>query len=524
MFSEKDKRHRTLLLLIGAFTILLGVLVWFVPPGADPDPSYGFEVMRCMENGGHFNMLSSPDPLNIAHDSSIFLSWWSPGQYLLPYFFKAVLKVTLGHALVLTIVLCMLIGLAGFYRLFKRLGFSQWIAALSVAFIAGQQFFILPYIFYTGGEVLLFAFAGWYLYGCFGFKNISWQLLLFIFIAGLVGFFAKSSFIWIYAAGVACIWINLSASKKNLLTWLRNGIVLGIPFILSFALIYVGYLSKGDNPSSNGGPLLVTPQTFSFPLASPLLSGFSLDELFNGFIYHPDGPVFSFPVTTAILIGLAIASLVFAFVVYKKLPYTNYVLAFIAFYSVAVVFFVYLYLKQSPISYEGRHFRIVGLLAIPGMIWLLHRTKITRLVLAVVWIAFICWELKFFGVEYKGNYDAPHGSSGMSQQLYDKETLNTIVQLDAVHRHNATFVVTSPDVAAEISNNRVITLDDLDDMPKEDFEQLTFAGTSGTLYMLMPKSFVEKGLAAGTVKAFTGYHHFNSKKLSDRYYLYWAEN
>jgi hypothetical protein len=371
---------------------------------------------------------------------------------------------------------------------------------------------------------LLFAFAGWYLYGCFGFKSLSWQLLGFVFLAGLVGFFTKSSAIWIYAAGVACIWVNLSASKKNIMTWLRNGIAVGIPVIMALAIIYLGYLSKGDNPSSNGGPLKLLPETFSFPLASPLLAGFSLDELFNGLIYHPDGPVFSYALTTVVLIIFAIGSLVFVAIIYKKLPNTNYVLAFTAVYSVAVVFFTYLYLKQSPISYEGRHFRIVGLLAIPGMIWLLNRTKASRLVLTVVWIAFICWELRFFAVEYKGNYDAPHGSSGMSQQLYDHETLNTIVQFDATHHNNATFVVTNPDVAAEISNNRVITLDDLDNMPKEDFAQLKFAGTSGIIYMLMPKSFVEKGLADGVVKCFTGYHQFYSKKLSNRYYLYWAAN
>src|SRR6202012_41135 len=110
--------------------LTLGVLILAVPPGAFPDPSWGFQVMRGMEQGYHFNLLVSPDPDNIAKNQSDFLSWWSPGQYLLPYFFKSVFKINTGHAVALTISLCSALGLAGFYQLFKRLGFSKWIAAI----------------------------------------------------------------------------------------------------------------------------------------------------------------------------------------------------------------------------------------------------------------------------------------------------------------------------------------------------------------------------------------------------------
>ncbi|WP_448700107.1 hypothetical protein ACFGVR_23340 [Mucilaginibacter sp. AW1-3] len=523
MFLEKDKPHRLLLLGIGLLVVILGILLIAVPPGIYPDPSWGFQVMRCMEQGYHFNLLVGPDPADIAKNHSDFLSWWSPGQYLLPYFFKSLFKLNTGHAVALTVTLCNILGLAGFYQLFKKLGFTKWIAAISVTFIASQQFFLLAYIIYTGGEVLLFAFAGWFLYGCFSFKRIGWQLLLFIFVSGLVGFFAKSSALWMFAAGLACIWINLSSNSKKISEWLRNGVTLGIPAAAAVGIIIVFYLSKGENPSSATAGWAILPETFSFPLASPLLAGFSLDELFKGLIYHPDGPVFSYGVTILILAVLAFGSLALIITILKTIPNKNYALALIVFYVVANVFFSYLYLKQAAISYEGRHFRILGLLAIPGIIWLLSKTRMTRGIFAVIWIVFICLGVRYFIYDYKVNKLSAQGNSGLTQGQYDKTTLDEIARLDSLHHNDAIFVFVEADIAVEVNNNRVITLD-IESMDNYDYDVLKYAGKGGTIYMLMPESYVKNGVANHIGKSFTSYHNFSVKQLSKEYYLFTAEN
>src|ERR1700709_61368 len=113
MFLEKGKPHRNILLALGVITLVLGILLFIAPPSIFPDPGWGFQVMRSMQRGAHFNILSSPDPDNIALSKNDFLSWWSPGQYLVPYLLQTVLWLSTGKAVAVTIFLCSLIGLAG---------------------------------------------------------------------------------------------------------------------------------------------------------------------------------------------------------------------------------------------------------------------------------------------------------------------------------------------------------------------------------------------------------------------------
>ena len=114
MFLEKDKPHRKILLALACITCVLGLLLFIAPSSIFPDPGWGFLVMRSMQRGAHFNTLVSPNPDNITLDQEKFLSWWSPGQYLAPYFFQTVLRLTTGKAVAVTIFLCSLLGLAGY--------------------------------------------------------------------------------------------------------------------------------------------------------------------------------------------------------------------------------------------------------------------------------------------------------------------------------------------------------------------------------------------------------------------------
>ena len=523
MFSLKNNPHRIVLLAVGALTLVLGVLAFIVPQSLFPDPSWGFQVMRYMEHSHTFNLLPNADPENIATDYTDFLSWWSPGQYLLPYCLKTILWLNTGKAVALTVTLCSALGLSGYYMLFKKLGFSRWLAAISIAFIACQNYFILPFIYYPGGEVLLFAFGGWFLYGCFSIQKINWQAMVFLFVAGLTGFFSKSSVLWMYAAGTACIWIRLSSPQKNIRQWLINGILLGIPVLCALVTIYVFYLSKGANPSSTSGAWLLKPETITFPLASPLLSGLSLDEAFNGLIYHPDAAVLSYKWSIVIIILLTLGSLFFVNRVIKKIPHKNYALVLTVFYIAATLFFSVLYLKQANISFEGRHYRVIGMLSIPGLVYLLTRNKAGKIVLSAVWLAAFCWGMAYFSIEYNVNIHAGHGPSGLTQQSYDQATLDELHRLDASHPNGgALFVTISPELAIELKN-RVFTLD-VDDISPKQINQLKYAGKAGSIYMLMPSAYQNNGIAAKLSKSFINYHHFKVQPLGDDHYLYSADN
>ena len=98
---------------------------------------------------------------------------------------------------------------------------------------------------------------------------------------------------WLYAAGLLFIWIRLSSPNKTLAQWIKNGIWIVVPAIIALSTIYIFFLSKGQNPASASPGLKLTLKTFAFPLASPLLSGFSIDDICHGLIYHTGKAIFN---------------------------------------------------------------------------------------------------------------------------------------------------------------------------------------------------------------------------------------
>jgi len=533
---QKNKWERLLLMATGLCVLIAAILSFIVPPGADTDPCWGFIVMHGMEQGHHFNQLIMPGPANIADDHAEFLAWWSPGQYLLPYFFKLLLNINTGHSVSLTVALCNILGLAGFYKLFIRLNFNAGVAAVSTAFIASQLFFTATFTYYSGGELLLFAFIGWFLYGCFLFEKVTWRLLLFLFLASFIGLFAKSSFLWAFAAGTACCWINISSREtgelllpKNIATssangqrisiWVKNGLFLAVPFISSLFILYVFYLSKGITPALTGGVSVVKAETFGFPLASPFLSAFSVDELFSGLICQDGGSLVSHQMAVLIVFVFLFLSLTFLVLVMKFSPGKKYLVAFLTFYITGVLFFSFLFLNQSEVSCEGRHFRVIGILAIPGLVYLAFKTKLTTVLFFAVWLFFIYTSSATFLRELEGNRDAAKGNLGISQQLYDKNTMNAILKLDRDQAGKATFVMLSSDIAAEVRYNRVIAID-----TGTKSWMIPYHGQCGNLYILMPADFISKNKADSVLSCFTGYHNFSSKQLSPDFYLYSANH
>ncbi len=520
MNQSGSKPYRLILIIIALLVLAMGIVLFVIPPALFPDPANGFNVLRCMSQGGSFNVLTAPDQSDISQTYDEFITWWSPGQYLVPYFFKLISSVNLGQATALTVALAQLAGLAGFYQFFRKIGFTSMVSALSLVFIVCQLAFFVPYVFYNGGEVLLFAFEGWFLYGCVVLQKTDWKLLLFVLLSGWIGFFCKSSFLWIYAAGLFCLWVRLSSAGIS--RWIEKGIWIGVPAVLSVAGIYFLFLSKGQSPASVSKGLKLTAETFSFPLSTPLLSGFSLDDLFHGLIYNFSKPMISQPWATIILIALAILSLVLIFALLRKAPNQNYRLFLKAFYFGALLFFGIAYLRQLNISYEARHFRIIGILIVPGMIYVLSNQKMSyRVAFAAITIAIAVYSFSYLLKGYYINKSlAAKGVSGLAQINIDQQSLNKIIGLDNENR-NATFVFIANDIGLEIIHNRVINLPPVPDDYKIDTDDYTYDGFAGPLFIVLPESY--NGPKEKLVmKSFPGYTGFNLSMLSNNYVLYEA--
>jgi hypothetical protein len=414
-----------------------------------------------------------------------------------------------------------LLGLAGFFAFFKKTGFTPLISALSLLFIACQQFFVVPYVFYNGGETLLFAFLGWFLYGCLVIKSPDWKLVVFVLLAGWIGFFCKSSCIWMYAAGLLFLWLRLSAQKGS--NWLKNGIWIGFPALVSVAMTWLFFLSKGQNPASASAGLKFTWKTLGFPLASPLLSGFSVDDLAHGLIYHTGTPLFSYLWSIIILVALAILSVWMVCLILKRVPDANYKLLIKVFYIVSILFFGYAYLRQMTISYEARHFRIIGLIIIPGVIYMVSTIKPTyQYIFGIVWVGIAITSVIYLtkGYSYNKNISA-RGVTGIAQQAIDQKSLNQIIALDEQNT-DATFVFVNPSLGLEIKHNRVIVEQPIGDDLKIDLDDYEYDGHAGPLYIILPESYAgpkEKMI----LKSFPGYKGWYGSMLSDGYVMYAAK-
>jgi hypothetical protein len=116
--------------------------------------------------------------------------------------------------------------------------------------------------------------------GCISVDKADWKLALFVLLSGWIGFFCKSSFLWVYGAGCLYLWISLSQKQLKAIEWIKNGAWISIPAVLSFAVIELLYLSNGANPAGQTAGFLSSRQSLTFPLAS-LLSGFSVDDIFS---------------------------------------------------------------------------------------------------------------------------------------------------------------------------------------------------------------------------------------------------
>lgn len=512
--------QKVILISIFAAVVAMGCLLFAIPPALFPDPANGFQVLRSMHLGSSFNTLVAPDQGDIARNYSEFMTWWSPGQYLAPWFFQWLGGFSLGQGIAICVTLSTLSGLGGFYCFFRKIGFSPRVSAISLLFVFIQVAVFVPFVYYNGGEVLLFAFEGWFLYGCASIQKPGTGMVLFVLLGGWAGFFMKSSFLWIYAAGLLCLWVNIMGRRIGTLEWIKGALWVAAPAAVSLGAIWFFYLSRGQSPASTAAGMKLTFYTFIYPLASPLLSAFSIDDLTNGLIDHFGKPLLPDIWAAALLLVLALLSLALVTVIARKVPRSKYRLFLLVFYVAALLFFGFSYLKQLNISYEARHYRILGIMIVPGMIYLLLRARaVYRNAFVLISLGIAVFSIRYLVKGYYINSDlCAKGFTGIAQPNIDQPSLDKVMQLDSAARKSV-FVFLSNDIGLEIRHNRTVFVPPVSDDLQIDTGDYEYDGFSGPLYIVLPKNY--RGAKAQVIQqSFTGYAGFIASPLSSRYTLY----
>ena len=174
------------------------------------------------------------------------------------------------------------------------------------------------------------------------------------------------------------------------------------------------------------------------------------------------------------------------------------------------------------ISYEARHFRVIGLLVIPGTIYLFSKLKAPyRSAFGAIWIAITVTSLIYLVKGYTFNRNkSARGISGIAQQAIDQTALNKIMALDSQQR-GAIFVFVNKDLGLEVAHNRVLCLEPIGENLKIDMDDYEYDGHAGPLYIILPESYAgpkEKFI----LKSFPGYKGWYGSMLSDKYVMYLA--
>ena len=356
-------------LVFAAITLVLVLLVVLSPhQSVDPDSVFGFRALQGWKVTGQFNQVIIPDAADISRFQSFFLTWWSPGQYLFPYFIQQTLHLSLGQSITLLNFIAILGGLVGFYKLFRFYQLPEKVVTLSLLLILCSHTVLFRFILYQGGETCSFLFFPWLVYFFVNIRRPILQACIAVVLI-IAGFIAKSQMLialipLFLLAPLLSTPINVSTAidrRRSIKRRAANVLPVGLAILAALWLLQVFFLSKGVNPSTTArfNPSLL--DTF-IPLASPI------NAISNGWsLFHRIGERHPLAEIAALVIFTC-----FVFLVFIKAGLQAYYTRLVFYYYIACcLIFIFLYYYDAHIDYDVRHHKFIAYLFFPILVkWL----------------------------------------------------------------------------------------------------------------------------------------------------------
>jgi hypothetical protein len=341
------------------------------------DSTYGFLAYKGTLLFHSFNMIPEISVRDIGHVNPVFVSWWSPGQWIFPALLNLLFGTRLGIAAILVTAISLITGFIGYYRVFIFYGFSITVSTLSLLVIISGSTLYYCFIVYQGGEILEFAFFPWFLLYMIRIRKISVGYLLVIAALFLLCFIAKTTLlIYCGLALIAKVFQMGKTVSTGRYRFFFKHLLLFLPALILVILIYIFYLSRGPRPglihqfglSADG--ILV-------PLTSPLCSILSIQQWIERIDRLFTGSLIGSATAYIILILLYLLTLVvflylFSCVMVNRKIDPSYKSLFCILYGGLVVFFLFAYAFNANIDFSSRHFKLMGYLFIPGCLTILQ--------------------------------------------------------------------------------------------------------------------------------------------------------
>ena len=224
------------------------------------DPLNGFLALKNFEGGGPFNYIHSVLATDVSKTKVEWLSWWSPGQYMIPYFFQTIGHLSFINSVKATVIFSILVFVPGVIVLFSYFNFSLRVSLLCVLIFLVQRMIFLNTWGYDGGDILFICFLPWYLRGflyLYDSGNFLFQFLS-IFLLTLFAVFIKLTFIVVAISLLLFLLLNSFINRNDVKTNIMSvfsvkNVSAGLGIILALGVVYVIFLSKGINPNQLNG-------------------------------------------------------------------------------------------------------------------------------------------------------------------------------------------------------------------------------------------------------------------------------
>jgi hypothetical protein len=474
----------------------------------DSDSGFGFLVWDAMRRGAPFNHGVVPDPANISQDMAVFMTWWSPGQYLLPGLLE-IIGLDLGQAIVAIVALASGFGLAGWYQLYIGFGFPRRSAAITIAIIACTRFYALPFGIYNGGEVLIFAVAPWLIYALWRIGDVHLKHIPAMVFGLVILFFAKLSGVVLGGAVIAGSVLKPAEGWLARAT-LRRGIVSALAVTIFCAGFYYFWLSRGRTPATGGlgFDLLGLPARLAFIINAVWSSSLSVGDLASYLLLHPSRPILdSLDLFNFVSVPFALAAVA---IVWSRLgsEFERYRLFFAVTAAAYITVLILLFVRSAAVSSEERHFRPISLILLIGMVHVFAglQNRLARRGVAVAAAVLMFYGLASSVSHSIANAKKPLDWRGLRHAIADQAALDALRRIDVTWSESSRTVVLvpSPEIGLVLRNSRVLA-------NHADFESLetlgrrVYRGRVDRIFVLVQTKLVVSGKADIILRSFKDY-------------------
>jgi hypothetical protein len=514
--TTEDKeagREARIVLLCGAaalaVTLVYTIAGVIVRPTMFSDSAWGF-LGWYGGKGLRFNHVAQVNPDDIATDVLSFVTWWTPGQHVLPGLLERA-GLPLGLAIIVVDALFSLIGLAGWYSLYRGFGFPATSSAIALAIIVFARHFALPFGIYNGGEILLFGVAPWFLLLVWRLRRLTWIAIVPLAAGVVAMIFAKLSGLVVSASAIGAAvmapvgpWLSHERIRRAAIAAITLGVV--------GAVFYFGWFSRGGTPASSGEP---TPWAWKYVVgyaayaaAGAWSAALSFGDLGAYLFLSPSRPVFATALPVYWLL-LPAALITAAFAIWRlREKHAEYLRFALFFWLGTGVVLVAITARGGDLGIEDRHMRLVSLVLWVGLVHAVLGTPSRRLlgVFGAVVLVSSLYGISSATMHVVTNFEHPLGGRGFRHRTADATVLAFIRSIDtSTSDPRSTLIfVTSPEIGLEVRNVRAAS-NHAEFESLERLRQFRYHGQVPKLYVLVPEPLVHNGKAEVILRSFADY-------------------